>query len=73
MRMKTRPWSYGISLEAGRAGRGDDWARGLGAVSVPGIQIPSSSGAAEGLRSPLGLVVEDERLPWFLKAPSGED
>lgn len=34
---------------------------------------PASGGAAEGLRSPLGLAVEDERLPWFLEAPSGED
>ncbi|KAL7907917.1 hypothetical protein GGI35DRAFT_481558 [Trichoderma velutinum] len=41
-------------------------------LAVQASQIPSSSGAAEGLRSPLGLAVEDERLPWFLEAPSGE-
>ncbi|KAL6799606.1 hypothetical protein GGI42DRAFT_361470 [Trichoderma sp. SZMC 28013] len=42
-------------------------------LAVQASQIPSSGGAAEGLRSPLGLAVEDERLPWFLEAPSGED
>ncbi|KAL6862287.1 hypothetical protein J3F83DRAFT_762601 [Trichoderma novae-zelandiae] len=72
--------SYGISPAPGRAGRGGDWARGL-AGGVCSWQskhpkyprVPSSCGAAEGLQSPLGFAVEDERLPWFLEAPSGED
>ncbi|PTB63504.1 hypothetical protein BBK36DRAFT_1182113 [Trichoderma citrinoviride] len=72
--------SYGISPAPGRAGRGGDWVQGL-ADGVCSWQskhpkhprIPSSGGAAEGLRSPLGLAVEDERLPWSLEAPGGED
>ncbi|KAK1240573.1 hypothetical protein MKX07_004601 [Trichoderma sp. CBMAI-0711] len=71
--------SYGLSPAPGRAERGGDWARGLaeGVCSWQSkhpeyARIPSSSGASEGLRSPLGLTVEDERLPWSLEAPGGE-
>ncbi|KAL7813417.1 hypothetical protein V8C26DRAFT_430190 [Trichoderma gracile] len=62
-------------VRPGRAIGHEAWPR----ASVPGNpehyqpRIPSSGGASEGLQSPLGLAVEDERLPWSLEAPGGED
>lgn len=71
---------YGLLPAPGRAGRVGDWAQRL-AQGVCSWQskhpeyprIASSGGASEGLRSPPGLAVEDERLPWSLEAPGGED